>query len=208
MKFGRPELRAAVAKRLVPHLESLGFESTRRKATKARWAELARRGYGYARQRGARVDVLAVYWDKYGRPWFYIDFASCEADEIGPDSRPNSWRAGMLRPARGRFGSSPQWFGKGQRPDVAVDLAIERMAELELYFTSGQETAHIHVSEGSGGAMIVRPIPVWERAILPLIGLIMLLALPFQVLWWLLELLPEELGRSRRRPKSNGSARR
>jgi len=208
MNARRLELRAAVAKRLVPHFESLGFESTRKKATKARWAELARRGYGYARQRGARVDALAVYWDKYRRPWFYIDFASCEASEIGPDCIPESWRRGILRPARSRFGSSPQWFGKGQRPDIVVDLAIERMAELELYFASGRETAHIHVSEGSGGAMIVRKIPVWERIILPLIGLIMLLALPFQLLWWLLESLPEELRRSRRRPKSSGSARR
>jgi hypothetical protein len=207
MNARRSELRAAVKKRLVPHFETLGFESTRKKATKAHWAELNRWGYGYARRRGACIDFLEVYWDKYGRPWFYIDFATCQTAEIAGNSLPDSWRSGLLRSGSDWLGFGGQWYGKSQRPEVAVDLAIERMAELELYFTSGRVTAHTSISEESGGAIVVRELAIWERIILPPLGVLMILTIPFRILWWLLEDLREKLER-RGRSKSSGSVRR
>ncbi|MEO8113604.1 MAG: hypothetical protein ABI655_04420 [Phenylobacterium sp.] len=183
----RKALKAALKARFVPYLITLGFESTRKNATKAAWSELNRWEYDYGRRRDSRVDFLSLHWERYGAPWFEINFGTCEVTEIVPGSLPASWRSGEIRSGFypfpwGLVGWGGHWFGQHRDPNLAVDLAICRMAELDEFFRSGREGEHVVIRQTSRGATVINPLP------LPL-KLVFVALAPLGWLAWLVEKL-------------------
>ena len=135
-RAARRSLVSAVDKRVKPRLRELGFASARTKAWRQSRFKSWLTGWGWIRLREDRVDLLEVYWDKYGGPLFNITFSSQSIEawnelRWGDDCDFCNLDEGCERaPRRG-------WFGERQSDDEAVALAFWRIEEMDTYLCSG-----------------------------------------------------------------------
>lgn len=151
------DLRRAVALTFVPVAEAAGFT-------------LDRRGMptilAFRRTIGARVQIVEIQWETYGRPRFVLNYGSCAADGIEVDGRrfaPHevaaAWLpdAGRLQPRRGAgpgawFRQDRPWthrlFGRpALRPvqEVTAEL-LALFPELLRAWDGGAPGAHMRAS--------------------------------------------------------------
>jgi len=183
-KAHRKALHDEVRSRLVPRLLELGYESTRTRAGKAAWPEEAGKGWGYARRRGDFVDRLELRWEKYGAPWFVIDFETGRRDA---SYRNKSTAFGELNaryagPIGRVLGVAGRWFGQGHDATAAIDMALSSIDQLEAYFETGDRGRQLAFSM-VGGVDVHRPIPIWLG---PIMILGWLIGLPIRLAAWLL----------------------
>lgn len=184
----RAALKANLKAKFIPHLNAVGFESTRRKATKDAWRTF-NLGYDYGRRREDQIDLLSVRWARYGEPWFVVDFATYAVADLIPPALPKSWRSGELMSGHYALpwrlvGLRGRWFGRGQDPSLAVDLAIHRMAELEAFLRRGIGSRDVYLVQTSYGDLAGGPLSTSTKMLL---GVLWLVGLPFRLLWKLLE---------------------
>ena len=169
-----------VKSRLVPHLRALGFESTRTKAGKTAWPGEAEKGWGYVRRRDGFIDHLDIRWDKYGAPWFVIDF---ETAREGAPYRHESFRFGEVRTPRlprvwRLIYPYGRWFGKAHPAAPAIDLAISGVDQLEDFLRT--DLAGTQVALTTIGSQEVPPPPLaWPERIL--ICVLWILVLPLSI---------------------------
>jgi hypothetical protein len=116
---------------------ALRFERTKTASAAPLWEGLNPSSYDLGRRRGNRLDFLEIYWEKYGRPEFKIFFATCDVQHVASRSPPE-WIDGTLASGHyllpwGLLGFGGSWFGPHQSADAAVDLAIQRLEELDAF---------------------------------------------------------------------------
>lgn len=132
----RRSLLSAVDKHVKPRLRELGFASARTKAWRQSRFKNWLTDWGWIRLREDRVDLLEIYWDKYGGPLFHITFSSQSIEawnelRWGDDCDFCNLDEGCERsPRRG-------WFGERQGEDEAVALALKRIDEMDAYLCGG-----------------------------------------------------------------------
>lgn len=150
-------LREAVQTRFYPFAESRGF--VRAKSTNPLFTV-------FRRASAQTVQVFDVQWEKYGRPYFVINFG--EGASGGVDIRGRHISAAELRPSEcskgGRlqprngpflrhwFRSNRPWLqviASGKRfydPDEVVQQLIDLFPELEAWWAEKHEGPHLRLS--------------------------------------------------------------
>ncbi|HEY8572506.1 hypothetical protein [Phenylobacterium sp.] len=137
-KEKRRALKFGVRTRLIPHIQSLGFERPHTKVNRPRWPEFTPET-DFGRTRGATTDFLDIQWERYGSAKFVMNFS------FGPTAAlHHSWeqqlqdfsdlhrlRSGYYGLTWGLLGFGGVWFGAGQTPEAAIDLAMQRVSELD-----------------------------------------------------------------------------
>jgi hypothetical protein len=202
----RKSLHREIDRRLKPRIRALGFESTRTKFGKAAWPGEAQKGWAYARRRSGNVDHLDIRWEKYGAPWFVIDFDTRrQGAEFGDESislgELNALYAGPLRRVlrlRGR------WFGRGHNAAVAVDMALSALDQMEAFFAGASPGDQLELTT-RGGKQVRHRVPwlLW-----PIMVALWLIGLPIRfagrVLTFLDPILMAGRGGSKRKAKAKG----
>jgi hypothetical protein len=194
----RKALHQALKARVIPHILALGFDKTGTQAGRERWPGEAKSGWDYARRRGAMLDRLHIRWEKYGDPWFVIDFetalegapprdASLQMGEIQ-----TAWSKGLLR----RLNYPGRWFGRGHDPEIAADLAISGLDQLDEFLRTGHAGRQIRRTMIHGelaGPRRMHPVE-WALTIV-----VFLVVLPVTLAKGVFESAAESLSRSRRK---------
>lgn len=150
----RQLLATAVRERLVPVLEGIGFDSTRKHVS--RRSDTPERGHFFARNRGSFLDEIWIHWDKFGKPRFIIEFKTTQTERMVPIGRnePIPWlEYGRIYPKsasllRKLIRAEPAWFGATRDVNEVIEAAARRLAELNDYLKSGKRAPHIWVGEG------------------------------------------------------------
>jgi hypothetical protein len=141
----RHVLAAAVREELFPLVTELGFENIRaHPELQENYSRAA--AWTFVRIGGDRVNELDFQWDRWGRPWFIINFETrphpCEFDLIDASSRVypsmNTLFRMLLR-------GEPAWFGEGRhRLDGVIADATQGVLDLDVYFRTGKSTRRVH----------------------------------------------------------------
>src|SRR5215471_5096837 len=76
----REELARRVRENLIPTLEQLGFESTRKSMSER--SDDPVRGHFFKRRRDRYEDEVWIHWDKYGRPRFILEFKTTQMERM------------------------------------------------------------------------------------------------------------------------------
>lgn len=133
----------AVDRQLKPRIRDLGFSSAQTRAWRSSEFRTWLSGWGWIRIRDGRVDLLSVYWEKYGRPKFQIHFSSQDAEDWKAIRWGESYNFGhALVGSRRR--PDLHWFGEFQTPQKAVEVAILRLTDLDGYLKGGPPTPFLH----------------------------------------------------------------
>ena len=150
-RAARRALVSAVDKQLKPRIRALGFASARTAAWRSSEYRSSVAGWGWIRMREGRVDLLDVYWEKYGRAEFQINYASQALEDWQAFRWGDSLQFGRALVGR-RWGWHPAHFGRSQTPEKAVELAAIRLAQLDAYLRDGVQSRFVQDDKlpGSG----------------------------------------------------------
>lgn len=146
----RQALSASVRKQIVPVLKQLGFESTKIAA----WRRLSIKdyGFGYARLRDGYPDLVDIHWDKHGRARFAIEFTSeqpgrmpVDHNRVIPMTKNGRTYPGNSTLLRRLLGIEGYWFGQRETIQRTVELAVERLGEVDLFLREGVLSRNIRI---------------------------------------------------------------
>jgi hypothetical protein len=123
-----------------PVLFALGFRNPKKTTSMDRWAANTRRNV-YLRWRGTDYDEIEIFWSKYSRPRFRIDFLTSRVEQPPRDGRHavrwvthggvRSWKSPSPYLGGGTFGP---WMSPG---GVAA-LVVRRMLRLDAFLRRGE----------------------------------------------------------------------
>lgn len=140
----RRALKFGVRTRLIPHIQSLGFQRPHTKANRPHWPEFTP-DWPFGRIRGTQTDFLDIQWEKYGSPRFVMNFELLPTEALhrcweAVDEAQNIARlkSGHFGVPWGMLGFGGVWFGPGQSAEAAVDLAIRRVSEWDEVLKGGE----------------------------------------------------------------------
>jgi hypothetical protein len=139
----RRALKFGVRTRLIPHVQSLGFERPHTKANRRHWPEFTPET-DFGRIRGSQTEFLDIQWERYGSPKFVMNFGFGPTEALH-QSWEAEWKAfnyqrlqsGYYGVPWGMLGFGGVWFGPGQSAEAAIDLAIQRVSELSEALEQG-----------------------------------------------------------------------
>jgi hypothetical protein len=147
-------LRAALEAHFFPHVESTGFIRDKRKEPRITC---------FRRKTEAAMQIFAIWWERRGRPRFWIQFA--ESPLSGIDNRGEHVAAedvlpgnlallrGWLLPGTGwiwfRLDNKPLWrrliLGQRSNPDEVVNLLVKRFSEVTEWWERKTKGPHLKV---------------------------------------------------------------
>jgi hypothetical protein len=141
-------LKFEVRQRLLRHFSSLGFERIKSKEVRARW--LARNPWdlSFGRTHDGRLDFVEVYWDERREAKFRILFATCEEGSLERMKETLLFadlHSGHHALPGGLLGLGGDWFGDRQSAEDAVDLAIQRVDELDAFLMGPRQSASARI---------------------------------------------------------------
>lgn len=140
---------SAVDSELKPRIRELGFSSAQTRAWRSSEFHAWLSGWGWIRMRDGRVDLLSIYWDKYGRPKFQIQFSSQSMEAWQAMCWGESHSFGQAL-AGGRRRPNLHWFVG--RPEKTIERASLRLAELDRYLRDGEQSPTILDRAAAGRA--------------------------------------------------------
>jgi hypothetical protein len=144
----REELAKGVRENLIPTLEQLGFESTRKDISEH--SDDPMLGHFFRRTRNGYEDEIWIHWDKYGRPRFILEFKTTQEERMSSGNKKAATKIiyGRIYPSHGPLwrillGGEPSWFGSSRSTKKTVDVARNRVHELDEYLRLGRPMRYI-----------------------------------------------------------------
>lgn len=177
-------LRQGFKEEVLPCLKALGFKKQYPPLAAGDCEDLW--GNNWSRQRGEFTDEIHIEWRTLQRPFFMIEFWTDQTERVtlydprllGKPGRFFYARIPMTHPKIGR----EVWYGERTSLKATINIAKERLAELDDYLRTGYTTAHIRLCSSvavwrerpaelfPNPPVEKRHLPWWEKLLVRVFG--------------------------------------